>query len=149
VAAFTRELQRRLCNALSVACDTTIKSTTGIKEALKLVLVAARMTKRLAARYGSFGDIWEPTIWTELQNRLVTHDQFMASAALVDMCRQVIQLMQLQQAPPSAVAGECAEGFGQIDETIGSKRKASAHPSVRIRAKKIKRATAGNSSTVN
>ena len=142
MAVFTRELQRGLYSALLAACKTTLKITSGIKEALKLAIVAARMTKRLAAQHGSFADIWDPVIWTELHDRLVAHDRIVASAALVGMCRHFIQLVKLQRERPGTAAGECAESRGQIDETIGSKRKASAYSGVGITTKKIKRATA-------
>ena len=108
-----------------------------------MVIAAARMTKRLAAQHGSFADIWEPTIWKELHGRLVAHDRFMASAAMVGMCRQFIQLVESQREQPGTAVRDCAERRGQIDEeTIGSKRKVSAHSGVGITAKKIKRATA-------
>jgi hypothetical protein len=140
VAAFIRALQRGLYTTLSAACDTTLKSTSGIKGAMKLVLVAARTTKRLATRYGSVGDIWEPTLWTELHKRLVAHDRFKASVALVGMCKQVVQLVQLQRALPSAVAGECANRCDQVNKEItGSKRKASIPPDVGNGGKKAKR----------
>jgi len=143
VAVFIRELQRGLYSTLSAACDTSLKITSGIKEALKLVIVSARMTKRLVAQHGPFADIWEPTIWTELHDRLLAHDRFMTSAALVGMCRQFIQLVQTQREQPGTVAGKCTERRDQIDEdAIGSKRKASAYSGVGITAKKIKRATA-------
>jgi hypothetical protein len=133
------DLQCGLHRALSAACDTGLKSTLGIKEALKLVLVAARMTKRLAAQSRSFGEIWDPTIWNELYNRLIANDRFLASAALVGMCKQVIQLVQLRRALPSVVTGDRAEGCGQIDEeTMGRKRKASTYPDIGAGAKKVK-----------
>ncbi len=62
----------------------------------------------------------------------------MASTALVGMCRQVIQLVQTQQAIPSVVAGESLVK-GQRDEGIaGNKRKADANAGVDVMAKKIK-----------
>jgi hypothetical protein len=132
-------LQRGLYSALSAACDTTLKITSGIKEALKLVIVAARMTKRLAAQHGSFANAWDPMIWTELHDRLVAHDRFMASAALVGMYRNFIQIVQSQQGRPGTAA---RVERGQIDEATRSKRKASAHSGVGITTKKIKRTTA-------
>ena len=135
-----RELQFEMHRALSVTCDTALKSTSGIKEALKLVIVAARMTKRPAAQSRPFGDIWDPTIWTELYNRLITHDRFMASSALVGMYKQIIQLVQLQRVLPSTGTGGHAGTCSQIDDgAMGRKRKASTHPSIGTRAKKIKR----------
>jgi len=137
-----RELQFEMHRALSATCDTALKSTSGIKEALKLVIVAARMTKRLAAQSRSFGDIWDPTIWTELYNRLIVHDRFMASTALVGIYKQIIQLVQLQRVLPSTRTGGHVETCGQIDdETMGRKRKASTYPGIGTRAKKIKRVT--------
>jgi hypothetical protein len=134
------ELQHGLYTTLSAACDTALKITSGIKEALKLVIVSARMTKRLVAQHGSFANIWEPTLWTKLHDRLLAHDRFMTSSALVGMCRQFIQLVQTQQERPGTVARECTES-GQIDEdTIGSKRKASAYSGAGITAKRIKQA---------
>jgi DNA polymerase phi len=130
-----------LHSTLSAACDPCLKSisVSGIKEALKLVLIAARTTKRLVAKCGSFSNIWDPTIWTELHQRLVAQDRFMASTALVGMCRQVIQLVQTQQALPSSGAGECLERKSQRDEvTAGNKRKADTND-VDARGKKIKR----------
>ena len=136
-----KELQCGLHRALSAACDTTLNSTSSIKEALKLVLVAARMTKRLAAQSRSFGDIWDPMIWTELYSRLIAHNRFMASAALVGMCKQIVQLMQLQRELPTTGAGERAERCGQTNGTMGRKRKASAYPGIGTTVKKNKRVT--------
>jgi hypothetical protein len=133
-------LQGGLYSALSAACDTTLKITSGIKEALKLAIVAARMTKRLAAQHGSFANAWDPMIWTELHDRLGAHDRFMASAALVGMYRNFIQIVQSQQGRPGTAA--TVERMGQIDEATRSKRKASAHSGVGITTKKIKRMTA-------
>ncbi len=125
-------------STLSAACDPCVKSisVSSIKEALKLVLVAARTTKRLVAKCGSLSNIWDPTIWTELHQRLVAQDRFMDSTALVGMCRQVIQLVQTQQALPSTGAGEYLERKGQM--TAGNKRKASTND-VDVRGKKSKR----------
>lgn len=141
MAIYIRELQLELYSTLSTACDPCLKSISvpGIKEALKLVLIAARTTKRLVAKYGSFSKIWDPTIWTELHQRLVAQDRFMASPALVGMCRQVIQLAQTQQALPSTGAGKCLERKDQRDEvTAGNKRKAG-NAGVDFKGKKIKR----------
>lgn len=124
-------------SSLSAACDPSLKSisVSDIKEALKLVIVAARTTKRLVAKYGSFSNIWDPTIWTELHQRLVAQDRFMATTALVRMCRQVVQLVQ---ALPSTGAGECLKREGQRDEvTAGNKRKASTNDAD-VRGKKSK-----------
>jgi hypothetical protein len=140
-----RELQCGLYSGLSAACDTGLKSTSvsGIKEVLKLVLIAARTTKRLVAKCGSLANIWDPTIWTELHHRLVAQDRFMASAALVGMCRQVTQLVETQQAPPSTAAGGPLGGRGRRDEgTTRNKRKPDAYAGVDVRVKKIKRVTA-------
>lgn len=79
-------------------------------------------------------------IWTELHDRLGAHDRFMASAALVGMYRNFIQIVQSQQGRPGTAA--TVERMGQIDEATRSKRKASAHPGVGITTKKIKRMTA-------
>jgi len=87
---------------------------------------------------GSFSNIWDPTIWTELHQRLVAQDRFKASTALVGMCEQVIQLVQTQQALPSTGTGECLERNSQRDETAGNKRKADADD-VDVRGKKLKR----------
>lgn len=124
-----RELQRGLYSTLSATCDTGVKSISisSIKEALKLVLIAVRTTKRLVAKCESFTNIWDPTVWTELHHLLAAQERFMASAALVGMCRQVIQLVQTQQALPNAA---------------GNKRKADAYAGVDARAKKTKRVTA-------
>jgi DNA polymerase phi len=130
-----------LYSTLSAACDPCLKSisVSGIKEALKLVVIAARTTKRLVAKRGSFSNIWDPTIWTELHQRLVEQDRFKASTALVGMCRQVIQLVQTQQALPSTGAGKCLERKDQRDEvTAGNKRKADTND-VDVRGKKLKR----------
>lgn len=140
IASYIRELQFGLYNTLSIACDPCLKSVSisSIKEALKLVLIAARTTKRLVAKYGSFSNIWDPIVWTELHQRLVAQDRFKASTALVGMCRQVIQLVQTQQALPSTGAGECLEK-GQRDEvTAGNKRKAETND-VDVTGKKFKR----------
>jgi hypothetical protein len=129
-----------LHSTLSAACDPCVKSisVSSIKEALKLVLIAARTTKRLAAKCGSLSDIWDPTIWTKLHQRLVAQDRFMDSTALVGMCRQVIQLVQTQQALPRTGAGESLERKGQrVEVTAGNKRKASTND-VDVRGKKSK-----------
>jgi DNA polymerase phi len=141
VAIYIRELQFGLHSTLSAACDPCLKSisVSSIKEALKLVIVAARTTKRLVAKSGSFSNIWDSTIWTELHKRLVAQDRFVASTALVGMCKQVIELVQTQQALPSTGAGECLKGRGQRDGiTAGNKRKASTND-VDLRGKKSKR----------
>jgi len=70
----------------------------------------------------------------------------MASTALIGMCRQIIQLVQTQQAPPNTAVGESFEREGQRDEgTAGNKRRADANAGVGIRAKKLK----GLSATAN
>lgn len=103
------------------------------------MLVAARTTKRLVAKSGSFSDIWDPMIWTALHQRLVAQDRFIDSTALVGMCRQVIQLVQTQQALPSTGSEECFERKGQRVEAIaGNKRKASTND-VDVRGTKSKR----------
>jgi DNA polymerase phi len=143
VVVFIRELQCGLYSALSAACDTKSTSVSSIKEALKLVLIAARATKRLVAKKGSFANIWDPTTWTGLHHRLIAQDRFMASAALVGMCKQVTKLVQTQQALPSIAAGESPERKGRFDEgTARSKRKADGYAGVDVRVKKIKRVTA-------
>lgn len=152
MAVFIRELQCGLYSALSAACDTGFMSmsVSGIKEALKLVLIAARTTKRLVAKGGLIMNIWDPTNWTELHHRLVAQDRFTASAALVGMYRQVIQLVQTQQALPSTTVGESLERDGRCDEgTTGSKRKADAYAGVDVRVKKIKRVIATNQGSKN
>lgn len=123
-----RELQHGLYSTLSATCDAGVKSISisSIKEALKLVLIAVRTTKRLMVKCESFTNIWDPTIWTELHHHLAAQERFMASAALVGMCRQVIQLVQTQQALPN---------------TTRNKRKADAYAGVDARAKKTKRVT--------
>jgi hypothetical protein len=143
VVVFIRELQCGLYSAISAACDTKSTSVSGIKEALKLVLIAARTTKRLVAKCGSFANIWDPMIWTELHHCLLAQDRFMASAALVGMCKQVAQLVQTQQALLSTAAGEFLERKGRFDEeTVRNKRKAGVHAGVDVRVKKVKRVTA-------
>jgi hypothetical protein len=139
-----------LYSTLSAACDTDLESisVSGFKEALKLVLIAARTMKRLVtkSKSGSFTNFWDPTIWTELHRRLVAQDRFMASAALIGMCRQIIQLVQTQQALPNTAVGESFESEGRRDEgTAGNKRRADANAGVDIRAKKLK----GLSTTAN
>ena len=126
-----RELQHGLYSTLSPTCDTGVKSISisGIKEALKLVLIAVRTTKRLVVKCESFTNIWDPTIWTELHHHLVAQERFMTSATLVGMCGQVIQLVQTQQALPS---------------TAGKKRKADAYAGVDVKPKKTKRVTAAD-----
>ena len=144
-----RELQSGLHSTLSASCDTGLKSisVSSIKEALKLVLIAVRTTKRLGAKCESFANIWDPTIWTELHHHLVAQERFMASTALVGMCRQVIQLVQAQQALPSTAVGESLEKKGQCDDgTTRNKRKAGAYAGVDARAKKVKRVTAADKS---
>jgi hypothetical protein len=134
-----RELQFEIHRALSATCNTALKSTSGTKEALKLVIVGARMTKRLAAQFKSFGDIWDPMIWTELYKPLIAHDRFMASAALVGMYKQIIQLVQLQRVLPSSGTGGHVETCGQThDEAMERKRKASTYPGIGTGAKKTK-----------
>lgn len=145
MTVFIRELQCELYSALSAACDTGFMSisVSVIKEALKLVLIAARTTNRLVAKGGLLTNIWDPMIWTELHHRLIAQDRFTASAALVGMYRQVVQLVEMQQALPSAVVGESLERKGQCDEgTTGNKRKADTYAGIDVRAKKIKRVTA-------
>lgn len=145
MAVFIKQLQYGLHSTLSLGCDTGHKSisVSGIKEALKLVLIAARTTKRLVTKCESFANVWDPTIWTELHHHLVTQDRFKASPALVGMCRQVILLVQTRQTLPSAVAGDSLGGKGQCDEgTAANKRKADAYVGVDARAKKVKRVTA-------
>jgi hypothetical protein len=129
-----------LYSTLSTACDPSLKSisVSGIKEALKLALVAARTTKSLVAKRGSFSNIWDLTIWAELHQRILTQDRFKASTALLGMCRQVIRLVQTQETLPSTGAGECLERKGQRDEVTAGKRKADADD-VDVRGKKIKR----------
>jgi len=132
VAAFIKELQSELHSALSAACDAGLKSTSGVKEGLKLVLVAARITNRLATDSNLFADIWDLTIWAELPNR------FMASAALVGMFKQIIQVVQRWQTLPRNKVGERSVSWGH-DGAVGNKRKAIAYLDASVGAKKVKK----------
>ena len=140
MAAFIKELQSELHSALSAACDAGPNSTSGIKEGLKLVLVAARVTNSLATDSSLFAGIWDSTIWTELLNRFVEHNRFINSSALVGICKQIIRLVQRWQTLPSSKVGERSVRWGH--EAVGNKRKAIADPDVNVGAKKVKKGIA-------
>jgi hypothetical protein len=149
VAAFVRQLQRRLHSALSTGWDADTSSISSLKEVLKLALVGARITKRLAVKSDSFVAIWEPTMWTELHSRLLAHDRFRASVGLSGMCKQVIHFAQTLQAPPSMGAGERKEEDHRDEVTAGSKRKADADSGARAREKRTKRIISVTKSSIN
>jgi hypothetical protein len=138
VAAFVRQLQGRLHSALSAVCDVDTSSTSSPKELLKLALVGARMTKRLADKSDSFVGVWEPTMWAELQSRLFAHSCFKASAVLGAMCKQVIRLAQMLQTP-SIGSREYAEEDHRDEVTVGRKRKADADSGAQGREGRTKR----------
>jgi hypothetical protein len=132
-----KQLQGRLHSALSAVCDMDTSSTSSLKELLKLALVGARTTKRLAVKSDSFVGIWEPSMWTELQSRLLAHNRFRASAVLGGMCKQVIHLAQMLQAP-SIGSRECAEDGHKDEVTLGRKRKADADSGAQGRDRRTK-----------
>jgi hypothetical protein len=130
VAAFVGELHRTLHSALSSICDTDTSSTSSVKEMLKLALVGARTTKRLAVKSDSFEGIWDPTLWTNLHSRLLAHGRF---AVLGGMCKQVISLAQTLHA--SLNIGEShRDGV-----TVRSKRKANTDSGAQAGEKRTKR----------
>ncbi|KAH8991045.1 DNA polymerase phi-domain-containing protein [Lactarius hatsudake] len=70
LADFMRQLQRSVHSVLSSTCDADTTSTQSFKEALKLTLAGTRITKRLMTQRATSVQIWEPTIWGELCDRL-------------------------------------------------------------------------------
>lgn len=112
-----RQLQSAVNSTLSATRDAGTTSTQSFKEALKLVLVGTRTTKRLMAERATSAGIWEPTIWAELC------DCLKQSASLVELCRQILKSIQGQQPSPMI---DGIEGVGRKREKAiaGRKRKA-------------------------
>ncbi|KAH9048219.1 DNA polymerase phi-domain-containing protein [Lactarius hengduanensis] len=116
LAVFMRQLQRSVHSVLSSTYDADTTSTQSFKEALKLTLAGTRTTKRLMAERATSVQIWEPTIWGELCDRLKR------SASLVELCRQIVKSMQAQQPSPKIDGGERVGRKGE-KATAGRKRK--------------------------
>jgi len=112
-----RQLQSAVHSTLSATRDADTTSTQSFKEALKLILVGTRTTKRLMVESATSVRIWEPTIWAELCDRPKQ------SASLVELCRQIVKGIQAQQPSPKIDGGE-GVGRKREEATAGRKRKA-------------------------
>lgn len=126
-----RELQRAVYSTLSDTCDADTISTQSFKEALKLILVGTRTTKRLLAEHATSVRIWEPSIWARLCDRLKRF------ASLVELCRQIVKSVQAQQPPPKVTEGERVGGK-RDNVTAGRKRKADNPVATDVAEKKTK-----------
>lgn len=111
-----RQLQRAVHSTLSATCDADPISTQSFKEALKLILVGTRTTKRLMADRTTSMHIWEPANWEELCDRLKR------SSSLVELCRQILKSIEAQQ--PSKINNGERVGGKREKATAGHKRKA-------------------------
>lgn len=125
-----RQLQGAVYSTLSDTCDADTISTQSFKEALKLILVGTRTTKRLVAEHATSVHIWEPSIWARLCNHLKRF------ASLVDLCRQIVQSVQAQQPSPK-IEGERV-GRKRENVTAGRKRKANNSAATDVVEKKTK-----------
>jgi len=112
-----KQLQRAVHSTLSGTCDPDTTSTQSFKEALKLILVGTRTTKRLMAERATSVRIWEPSIWARLCDHLKRF------ASLVELCRQIVKSVQAQQPSPKIAEGEPVGGKRE-KVTAGHKRKA-------------------------
>ncbi|KAI9446728.1 DNA polymerase phi-domain-containing protein [Lactarius indigo] len=117
LVVFMEQLQRSVHSFLSSTYDADTTSTQNFKEALKLILVGIRTTKRLVTERASSVRIWEPTIWGELC------DCLKQSASLVELLRQIVKSIQAQQSSPNIDVGERV-GRKRDKATAGRKRKA-------------------------
>ncbi|KAH9180268.1 hypothetical protein EDB89DRAFT_1918230 [Lactarius sanguifluus] len=118
LADFMRQLQRSVHSVLSSTYDADTTSTQNFKEALKLTLAGTRTTKRLMVERATSVQIWDPTIWGELCDRLKR------SASLVELCRQIVKSIRAQQPSPKIDGGERV-GRKREKATAGRKRKAN------------------------
>lgn len=126
-----RQLQRAVHSTLSDTCDADTISTQSFKEALKLILVGTRTTKRLMAERATSLCIWEPSIWAGL------YDHLKRFASLVELCRQIVQSVQAQQPSPKITEGERVGGKRE-KVTAGRKRKADNSIGTDVAAKRTK-----------
>jgi len=86
-------LRQSLVDLISGACDGTISLTKHqLKNLFKLGLLAIRQTKRIILSSENIRVIWEPTIWVELQQKMVNSERFKASPPLRSMCQQIVDM---------------------------------------------------------
>jgi DNA polymerase phi len=128
---FMRQLQRAVHSTLSDTCDADTISTQSFKEALKLILVGTRTTKRLMTERATSVRIWEPSIWARLCDHLKRF------ASLVELCRQIVKSVQAQQPSPKTTEGD-REGGKREKVTAGSKRKADNSMVTDVTEKRMK-----------
>ena len=117
-------LRTAILDTLTKACvdESTTLQPAHVKDILKLAVVAARQTKRVADSSNQLATIWQPSGWSELSNALASNDRFKASVGLQAMCKQIVQLLQ-----ESSTAGSKAKDTAKSKEktTSATKRKAA------------------------
>ncbi|PIL30510.1 hypothetical protein GSI_07210 [Ganoderma sinense ZZ0214-1] len=96
VLAFMTALRKAILGAMTKACNdgSTTLQPAHVKDILKLALVAARQTKRIAENANELSTVWQPSNWTELSNALASSDRLKGSVGLQAMCKQIVQLLQ-------------------------------------------------------
>ncbi|KAF9069832.1 DNA polymerase phi-domain-containing protein [Rhodocollybia butyracea] len=121
VAQFLAALCQDLLGVISKACDenpSLILTAAQMREVLKLVLLAARQTRRIAPQH--VATTWDSSVWSKTAEMLGASERYKATA---QMCRQVVQIasVSLKEAPTKRKAHSVLEGAPS--ETKKSKRK--------------------------
>ncbi|TFY61434.1 hypothetical protein EVG20_g7059 [Dentipellis fragilis] len=97
ILSFMPTLRETLSRTISKACDETSTTPAHLKEVFKLALLGVRQTKRVASKPEDIARTWKPATWTELHTKLGANERLKSSTALVGMCKQIIQMTQIQE----------------------------------------------------
>jgi DNA polymerase phi len=101
ILTFMPTLRRVLFDVALSACGETASLTTAqIKELLRLALVGIRLTKRASDGTKTISDIWQPSEWEALTERLASTERFKPSTTLRTMCQQIVEA---SRTPPNSI----------------------------------------------
>ncbi|KAH9923929.1 DNA polymerase phi-domain-containing protein [Epithele typhae] len=130
---FMATLSAALLDALNGACADAESAVqpAHAKDALKLALVAARQTKRVAADAEAVAGAWPPAKWAALGSALAASERFKGVTSLPAMCKQVVQIVQAQQEAKKSKGKNAKEGAVKETEGTGPRRERRKRRSAR------------------
>ena len=104
------------------ACSNDLVATAAqIRDVLKLGLLAIRQTQRVMSSSDSLQDLWKPSVWETLHNKVASSERFKASTALQTLCQQ---LAQASRGAPNVKSKSNNKLNGAETEVGQAKRKA-------------------------
>ncbi|KAI0340127.1 hypothetical protein BDW22DRAFT_1486396 [Trametopsis cervina] len=124
VLKFMPALRASIQRAVSSSCETGTLTAPHIKDALKLALFAARLTRRVAPSKAQV--MWEPASWDALRDTLAASDRFKSSTGLQAQCTQLTQVVAPKTEKAEKAKGKAkrkAEDLGAEDDVEVSSKK--------------------------